>query len=473
MKKVTNTFAKTLLLATMGSIIFTACGKSDLASQVSAPAVGNAQGAGGSGGNSPYTGPTTNNQYSDMLPVEQSPEQPLDTPEPLPAPQTPVQPGEVFEIKAVGNTTAFAVPQISKYVQLNGVYVYIPLTWQPVNGAAEYWIYKNDIPEWNEVSREKAFAIVEAKTAQGYNSGLAGYKDGMAAPNLKDGNLWDRVKRGFQTITNRPNVDYVYKIVAVDPNGIPMSQSKVTTGRAMSSVSTPIMLDAAKTSTVTPVLPWRKGTDGMEPHGYYVSVFPSVQGLSQGILPPTSLAAWTTYMNNQYNSVQQVTYGKSKGNLLSYAGVLPFDITFNLKPGANYSWSVISIRTDSGNMQTARQISRTWSGFGHFQISPNAKPVDPRENPEAEAVAAQRVNAQRAYPNYPANTGYNSYNAGTQYSGYPQTSYPQQSSSYNNYGSSYPAQTGYPAQQTGYNNQYGSAYPQQAYGAYPEQRQRY
>lgn len=466
MKKVTNTFAKTLLLATMGSVIFTSCGKADLASQVSAPAIGNAQGAGGTGGGNAYTGPTTNNQYSDMLPVEQSPEQPLDTPEPLPAPQQPAQPGEVFQIKAVGNTTAFAVPQISKYVQLNGVYVYIHLTWQPVNGAAEYWIYKNDIPEWNEVGREKAFAIVEAKDSQGYNTGLAGFKDGMAAPNLKDGNLWDRIKRGFQTITNRPNVDYVYKIVAVDPNGIPMSQSSVTTGRAMSSVSTPVMLDAAMTSTVTPVLPWKKSTDGMEPHGYYVSVFPSVQGLSQGILPPTSLAAWTTYMNNQYNSVQQVTYGKNKGNLLSYAGVLPFDITFNLKPGANYSWSVISIRTDTGNMQTAKQISRTWSGFGHFQIAPNAKPVDPRQNPEAESVAAQRVNAQRTYPNYPTNTGYNSYNAGTQY---PQTTYPQQSA---NYGNAYPTQTGYPAQQTGY-NQYGTAYPQQAYGAYPEQRQRY
>lgn len=461
MKNFTHGFAKTLLLVTASSMVFTACGKPDLASQVSAPAVGSATGGGagaGTGGNA-YTGPTTTNQYDDMLPVEQSPEQPLDTPEPLPAPQQPVQPGETFEIKAVGNTTAFAVPQFSKYVQLNGVYVYIHLTWQPVNGAAEYWIYKNTIPEWNEVRRENAFAIVEAKDSQGYNTGLAGYKDGMAAPNLKDGNLWDRLKRGFQTVTNRPNVDYVYKIVAVDANGVPMSQSKVTTGRAMSSVGTPMIMDAVKTDTVKPVLPWRKGTDGLAPDGYYVSVFPSVQGLTQGILPPTSLAAWTTYMNYQRSSVQQVTYGKSKGNLLSYAGVLPFDITFNLKPGAQYSWSVISIRTNTGNMQTATQISRTWSGFGHFQISPNAQPVDPRENPEAEAVAAQRLNSQSTYGGgYPSYNSYNSgYNTGYN-SGY--SSYPQQTST------GYPS---YPAQQT-----YGNTYPQQGYNTYPQQqRQRY
>ena len=459
MKMFTHGIAKTLLLVTASSMVLTACGKQDLASQVSAPAVGSATGAGAGGGNA-YTGPTTNNQYSDMLPVEQSPEQPLDTPEPLPAPQQPAQPGEVFEIKAVGNTTAFAVPQFSKYIQLNGVYVFIHLTWQPVNGAAEYWIYKNNIPEWNQVTREGAFAIVPAKDSQGRSTSAEGYKDGMAAPNLKDGSLWERLKRGFQSVTNRPNVDYVYKVVAVDANGVPMSQSKVTTGRAMSSVGTPIMLDAASTNTVKPVLPWRKGTDGLQPDGYYVSVFPSVEGLTQGILPPTSLAAWTTYMNYQRSTVQQVTYGKSKGNLLSYAGVLPFDITFNLKPGAKYSWSVISIRTDTGNMQTAKQISRTWGGFGHFQISPTAVPVDPRENPEAEAVAAQRVNGQGAYPNYNSYSSYNSYNSYPQQqtsAGYP--SYPAQQSSYNQYG----AQQGY-----------GSSYPQQGYYTYPQQqRQNY
>ena len=85
--------------------------------------------------------------------------------------------------------------------------------------------------------------------------------------------------------------------------------------------------------------------------------------------------------------------------------------------------------------------------------------MDPRENPEAEAVAAQRLNSQSTYGGgYPSYNSYNSgYNTGYN-SGY--SSYPQQTST------GYPS---YPAQQT-----YGNTYPQQGYNTYPQQqRQRY
>ncbi len=466
MKNITQGFAKSILLVAMSSVVFTSCGKTDIAAQVSAPAVGGATSGLPSGGND-YAGGDSNHQYDDMLPVEQSPDQPLDTPEPLPAPQTPVEPGQTFAVKAVGNTTSFAVPRLSKYIQLNGVYVYIHLTWQPVNGAAEYWIYKNTIPEWNEVRRENAFATVEAKDSRGLNSGLAGYKDGLAAPNLKDGNLWDRIKRGFQSVTLRPNVDYVYKIVAVDANGIPMSQSEVTTGSAMGAVAAPQMLEALNTNTVNPKLPWKRSNDGgLPPHGYYVSLFPSVQGITRGVLPSTSLAVWGTYRDSGYKSNYDVVYGKHKSNLLSYAGALPFDITFDLKPGAKYSWSVVSIRTNANNIANATQISRSWGGFGHLQVSPNARPANP--NTEADLVSqrlrSQRVNQQRApYPTYNRQT-------------VPQNRYPAQN--YNQNYNQYPAQNnygGYPAQnysQYPAQNNYGGGYPAQGYNQYPQQQRR-
>lgn len=436
MKKSHQALRKTLLTALVGtSLLLTACGGrtpavSDIA-QGGAPAAAQ-PGLGGEYPNSPIGSPT--NSYGDTLPQPSQPDQPLDTPEPLPAPKTPVKPGAPIIMRAVSNTTAFAVPQISKYFQVNGVYVHVHLTWQPVEGAAEYWLYKGQIPAFAEARRENAHAIVKAGATE------SGYRDGMEAPNLKSGSLWDRVKRVAQIVTNRPGVTYQYKVVAVDANGVQMSESAIQKATPLPAISSATMDPVADTKTRTPLFTWKDGQQGYAPHGYYVSVFPSVE-FTDGSLPSTALAFWTSFRPRGTNVVR---YGKDSANATSYLGTLPFNITFNLEPGKNYSWTVVGVLTDTGNMKTANAISRSWSGFGHFQIDPAAPPLP---NTQTTAPGTQNVATFNSGYNNQYGSSYNSYNSG--YNNQYGSSY---NSGYNNYN------TGYNNYNSGYNNQYGSSY---------------
>ena len=80
------------------------------------------------------------------------PQEPIDTPDPLPAPPNPVNPGEHMILKSVAKTTSYILP----FGNVQGVYVNIDVTWQPVRGAHEYWLYKNVLPLKHEVTRNNA-----------------------------------------------------------------------------------------------------------------------------------------------------------------------------------------------------------------------------------------------------------------------------------------------------------------------------
>lgn len=387
---------KLALLAAVSTTILTGCGNrvnpAELGGDAIAAPGSDPTGAlpggdyGGGGSYEPNPWGTQDPGYTDL------PSQPIDVPEPLPVPNIqPAQPGQPFTAKAVANTTAFAVPRFSKLVEVNGLYVHINLTWQPVQGAAEYWIYKDRVPDFVEARRETAYAIVPAGFAS------AGFKDGLEPPNLSGGSLWDKVKRGFKMVTNRPGIGYQYKVVAVDPSGIPMSESNVFMATALPAIPAPVLNEAQQTNTVEPLFTWSDGNQSNVPaDGYFVSVFPSVQ-FTGGTLPPTGFAFWSTY---RPQDMKLARYGKDSANLASYPGTLPFKITFDLAPSKNYSWTVLGVKTDTGEMKTASAISRAWAGFGHFQITPNANPVPP-------SVAAQRA-------------------VGTYRAPYPTTQYPRQ-----------------------------------------------
>jgi hypothetical protein len=344
-------------------------------------------------------------------------------------------------LRAVSNTTAFAVPRFSKWFQINGVYVYVHLTWQPVNGAAEYWIYKDRLPEFGEARRETAHAIVTAGFAR------SGYKDGLEPPNLKTGSLWDRFKRALGTIANRPGVTYNYKVIAADANGVPMAESPAQATVPLPAISSATMdpvENNGTSNTRTPLFTWKDAAQGTRPDGYYVSIFPSVQFTAES-LPPTSLAYWTTFRPAGTNLAR---YGEDSANLTSYQGTRPFDVTFDLQPTKNYSWTVVGIKTDTGDMKTANAISRSWSGFGHFLISATAPPAAPAGVSAANANRYGSFNAPRANVPY----GQTSYaqTAYPQQQAYPRAQYPQ---------TQYPQQGGY-----GYNQ---PQYPQQQ-PAYPQ-----
>ncbi|PIQ24425.1 hypothetical protein COW36_24550 [bacterium (Candidatus Blackallbacteria) CG17_big_fil_post_rev_8_21_14_2_50_48_46] len=407
--------SKPLLVGLIGStlLLATGCGKrtplvSDVASSEPAagvPGVDPNLGS-GIGAPAPYPGDSNSDGYSDL------PQQPTDIPEPLPAPTTPVQPGAPITMRAVANTTAFALPQFSNLFRINGVYVYIHLTWQPVTNAAEYWLYKGRIPEFNEARRETAYAIVPAGFAR------AGFKDGLEAPNLNGGSLLDKLQRGFNMITNRPGVQYDYKVIAVDANGIPMSESPMVQSVPLAPISSPKLDPAADTNTRNPLFTWRDGQEGTKPDGYYTMVFPSVQ-FTNGTLPPTSIAYWSVFRPAGTNVVR---YGDDSSNLTSYSGTLPFDITFTLGAGKNYSWTVVGVKTDTGDMKTASAISRSWSGFGNFQIAANAAP------PVVTANSVRRRQQQGGVSSFAA------------------PRYGQAPVGQTTYGQGYPQQTGYPQQ---------------------------
>lgn len=450
-----NQLSRLLLLSIVSASLFAGCGGN-------VPAVTDA-GSGGTpaaqpdltspgGFESPVGG--YDSTLPQPLPPDAAPQEPLDTPEPLPAPSTPVQPGQPMILRAVANTTAFAVPRFSKWFQINGVYVYNHLTWQPVNGAAEYWIYKDRLPEFGEARRDTAHAIVNAGFAR------SGYKDGLEPPNLKTGSVWDRLKRAIGTITNRPGVTYTYKVIAADANGVPMAESPVSTTVPLPAISSATMDAASDVNTVNPLFTWQDAKQGTMPDGYYVSVFPSVQFTGES-LPPTALAYWSTFRPTGTNVAR---YGEDIANLSSYKSTRPFDISFDLQPSKNYSWTVVGIKTDTGDMKTANAISRSWSGFGHFQIAANATMPAPRP------VTSQNVGSYNA-PRYnqPAygQTTYNSQNAYAQQypqqQAYGQTTYNSQNAYAQQYGQTYPQQQAYPQQQQ-------QQYPQQQYPQQQQQR---
>lgn len=382
MSKIQKKSTQFLLLGAMGAslLLNTGCGRTT-------PNVTELNGSGGAsaGTGSGITSPNapTNNfagdNYSSQLPQPTPPQDPIDTPSPLPAPSNPVKPGEPIVMKAISNTTAFAVPQISKWFQVNGVYVHVDLSWQPVTGAAEYWIFKGKIPQFQESRRELAYAVVNS----------SGFKDGLQPPNLKSGDIWERAKRVFNAMTNRPGVTYEYKVVAADANGVPMSESPVVKTVALPPISAPSLASIEDNNTLTPLFKWTVGNQGVKPEGYYVSVFPSV-AISGGSLPPTSFAFWTTY---RPDGKTEARYGNDSSNKSSYSGTLPFDITFNLGAGKQYSWSVVGIKTDTGDMRTAHAVSRSWSGFGDFSITPDAGGV----NVMANSLYRSAANAVNRY----------------------------------------------------------------------------
>lgn len=356
-----------------------------------------------------------------------------------------------MKMRAVSNTTAFAVPRFSKWFQINGTYVYVHLTWQPVNGAKEYWIYKDKLPDFKEARRDTAQAIVQAGFAR------SGYKDGLEPPNLKTGSLWDRLKRALATVTNRPGQMYSYKVIAADSNGLPISETTTVQTVPLPGISSAAMDPAGDINTRNPLFTWKDAQSGTRPDGYYVSVFPSVQFTGETI-PPTSLAYWSAFRPVGTNVAR---YGEDNANLTAYQGSRPFDVTFDLQPSKSYSWTVVGIMTDTHDMRTANAISRSWSGFGHFQIAANAPLPTVRPAPVA---AAGYSSYNTGYSSY--NTGYNTGYANTGYNtaygqtapAYGQTGY--NNTSYAQTGSAY-GSTGYAS--TGYNTGYGQTTP--AYGS--------
>lgn len=286
-------------------------------------------------------------------------------PEPPPAIQTPAQPGQTrFEAKAVANTTHFNLP-IAPYVR--GTFVHMNVTWQPVPGAKEFWIYKGAAPTKEQANRETAYAVRPAGVLGG-----GSFTDGTTPPNMVAGGFLDKIKRLGQMVTIRPGVKQSYKVIAVDETGTPFAESQIVESTPMLPIAPPMLLEPSDTQGTKPLFTWddmkMEGQHEIDPvnqpDGYYVAVFPSFAG-AQGLAMPNAVAAWATYRDKR---VKMARYGQDNISNQPYPGTLPFTATVPLQMNQSYAWTVISTKTDTGNMLTAKAVSKSWGMVQNFQV---------------------------------------------------------------------------------------------------------
>lgn len=294
--------------------------------------------------------------------VSEMPQEPTDTPEPLPAPTKPIQAnsGQPIAIKAIAKTTYF----VSPVGNVKGSYINVELTWQPVIGAKEYWLYKTLLPSKEQVVKGSAYKVVNA---EGFLSTL--FMDGLLPPTFSGGNIWDKIKKGYSAISLRPGEEYKYKVFAVDADGNVIGESDAATTVPLPPIEAPINLSYAETETVKPVFKWGFSEGGTVPDGVFVSVHPPIPFGQQAATQSGSFgyAYWSTFRLPKTNIAR---YGEQSENAVSYPGTLPFNITFPLRAGSRYSFSVTAVKTDTNDMRTARAISKAWSDSKIFTIGP-------------------------------------------------------------------------------------------------------
>lgn len=285
------------------------------------------------------------------------PQEPTDTPEPLPAPTKPVPAGEPIGIKAVGKTTSYILP----LGNVKGTYINIELTWQPVIGAKEYLIYKGSAPPKEQANKGTAYKVVQAN---GLISTM--FIDGVIPPSFTGGNIWDKVKKGFGALTIKPGVEYKYKVFALDEAGNVIGESDSAVTVPLPPVAAPTNIKVSETNIVKPLFQW-ESTEGLQPDGYYISVHPPIsfgkQAAPQGV--SFGYAYWSTFRNERTKAAR---YGSQSDNLSAYPGTLPFDVNFPLKASSRYSVSITSVKTDTNDMRTAKAISKGWSESKMFVI---------------------------------------------------------------------------------------------------------
>jgi hypothetical protein len=327
----------------------------------------------------PGTGP--NGEVPTELPQGDSP---TDTPEPLPAPTQPVNPGQPIIAKAIAKTTAYRLP----IGNINGVYVNVELTWQPVNGAKEYWLFKGNLPTKEQVTKGGAYKIIKADGV------LSTYfLDGAIPPSFAGGNLWDKVKKGFGAYTLKPGTEYKYKVFATDMEGNVVGESDAAVTIPLPPIAAPINIKISETNNVTPLFEW-ESTDGVPADGYFISVMPPIAFGKQPI-PNTNIgyAFWSTFRNEK---TKVARYGASSDNSVAYPGSLPFNVTTPLKMAGRYSVSITAIKTDTNDMRTAKAVSKAWSESKLFSLGTIQQPANP--------VAGTPNTSNPSDPNAPATT---------------------------------------------------------------------
>ncbi len=237
---------------------------------------------------------------------------PTNVPKAIPAPEPLPDPAKInLKVRANSSTSnplaAVGQPGMAR------ISVYVDTTWASIKQASQYRISVND------GSDEKFYvkATVSGNTSK-----------------------W---RFGGGLISNAVAVDRTYKfmIQALNSSGQVIAQGEDST-KPLYPLGMPKLVSPANGqagTTIAPQFQWTKVTNA---DGYFVEVF------SGAYYVPT----WRGYGSGQERIA--MTYGDA-GDF--YPGTYPAIWTMVLTPGQRYTWTVTAIKTDTGNMATAKAVA--------------------------------------------------------------------------------------------------------------------
>lgn len=237
---------------------------------------------------------------------------PTNIPRAIPQPEPPPEPGEL-RVKAIANS----VTSNPLFALTGGNYRKISISalvsWTPNPQAAQYRVSRSD-------DGTERF-VIRATIPRSFTA----FKDGGGFANLAVDN------------------EYRYLIEALDSSGrvIARGQDNV---KPLYPLDIPVLTSPSNGSAekgIQPQFSWDKvaGADG-----YYIEVF------SGTYLVPM----WRGYRRDELGTA--IKYGEQVD---LYPGTMPAVWTHVLTPGAKYTWTVTSYKTDTGNAMTAKAFAKS------------------------------------------------------------------------------------------------------------------
>jgi hypothetical protein len=277
----------------------------------------------GRGGTNPAAAPITPpSQKENPAPKEEQPKSPskdpdgvpTNIPKAIPNPEPPADPAKLALKVRAYSSTSNPLAGVGKD-GFARVSTYVDLAWSPAKQATQYRVSVND------GSDDKFYlkATLPAKTT--------------------------RYRYGGGLLTNAVAIDRTYKFLvqAVNSSGQTTAQAEDST-KAIYPLGMPKLVSPANGAAGTTIQPNFQWTKVNNADGYYIEVFSGMYYV------PT----WRGFGAGQERIT--MTYGDA-GDF--YPGTYPAVWTMVLTQGQRYTWTVTAVKTDTGNMATAKAVAES------------------------------------------------------------------------------------------------------------------
>lgn len=258
-------------------------------------------------------------------------EGPINLPNVPKAPTTPVEPSSM-RVRALATTLSNLPLGIGGKVntQFQPTLIRARITWTPVKGASGYRVYQKENRPGDESKGKLIYAL-----PQWIPVALAG--GGYGLLNLKVG------------------AEYAYTVEALDRsnNIIAVGTDAVT---PIAPLAVPQLTGPGPNASRVGQTPFFSWTPVENADGYFCEVFRPVHPSVPGGVP-----AWRVFRTG--DGAKNLQYGQHYD---TYAGTRPLQWALPLNIGSRYSWTVCAVKTDTGNMSTAKAIAKATAPIAYF-----------------------------------------------------------------------------------------------------------